>query len=285
MTVTCVLAACLFPGAGYDVVLAAAFGLPGLYLRPGTEVPAGPAFSKARKLLGEQVMKRLSELDAARSDADLGIAQLWKDLEITALDGTTMELFRNEVLTCEFGTSADGARPLLRITAHVRAVTRWWIAAAIGDDENQRAVPSRAFQIGRPLADRPPSLRSVWQRVAPTQFISLAARKERGDHGRRERGQNAKGRGENLAGAGLGGQQGVKVVPRLEPVVRRSTILGNGMNTVPQLGHALLPGDVRRHEDQGDQRSVYATESEKSQDGDVHGGIEREHGEPQGAYT
>jgi len=142
MTVTCVLAACLFPGAGYDVVLAAAFGLPGLHLKPGTEVPAGPAFSKARKLLGEHVMRRLSELDAARSDADLGIAQLWKDLEITALDGTTMELFRNEVLTCEFGTPADGARPLLRITAHVRAATRQWIAAAIGgylDGENPLA--------------------------------------------------------------------------------------------------------------------------------------------------
>src|SRR5713101_3116950 len=93
MTVICVLVACLFPGAGYDAVLATAFGLPGLHLKPGTEVPAGPAFSSARKLLGEQVMKRLFEIDAARSDAELGIAQLWKDLEITALDGTTMELF------------------------------------------------------------------------------------------------------------------------------------------------------------------------------------------------
>ena len=142
MTVTCVLVACLFPGAGYDTALAAAFGLPGLNLKPGTEVPAGPAFSKARALLGEQVMRRLFELDAARSDADLGIAQLWKDLEITALDGTTMELFRNEVLTCEFGTPADGARPLLRITAHVRTATRRWIAAAIGgyhDGENPLA--------------------------------------------------------------------------------------------------------------------------------------------------
>src|SRR6266852_3412571 len=127
-------------------------------------------------------------------------------------------------------------------------------------------------------ASRPP--RS--QNREPTR-VSLAARKERGDHGGSERGQKAEGRAENLAGAGLRGQQGVEVVPRLEPVVRRSTILGNGMKTVPQLGHAFLPGDVRRHEDQGDQRSVYATEGEKPQNGDVHGGIEREHGEPQGA--
>jgi len=35
MTVVCVLVACLFPGAGYDSVLATAFGLPGLKLKPG----------------------------------------------------------------------------------------------------------------------------------------------------------------------------------------------------------------------------------------------------------
>ena len=97
VTVICVLVACLFPGAGYDMALAAAFGLPGLSLKPGTAVPSGPAFSKARSLLGERVMKRLFELDAARSDAELGIAVLWKGLEVTALDGTTMELFRNGV--------------------------------------------------------------------------------------------------------------------------------------------------------------------------------------------
>jgi hypothetical protein len=56
MTVICVLVACLFPGAGYDSVLATAFGLPGLRSGPGAVVPAGSAFSQARKLLGEQVM-------------------------------------------------------------------------------------------------------------------------------------------------------------------------------------------------------------------------------------
>jgi len=142
MTVTCVLVACMFPGAGYDTALATAFGLPGLNLRPGTQVPSGPAFSKARTLLGEQAMRRLFELDAARGDAQLGIAALWKGLEVTALDGTTMELFRDAVLADVFGVPADGARPLLRIAAHVRTVTRRWIAAAIGgylDGENPLA--------------------------------------------------------------------------------------------------------------------------------------------------
>jgi len=142
MTVICVLAGCLFPGAGYDTVLAAAFGLPGLNLKPCTDVPTGPAFSKARTLLGEQVMKRLFELDAACGDAEPGIARLWKGLEVTALDGTTMELFRNDVLAAAFGVPADGARPLLRLAAHVRTATRRWIAAAIGgyhDGENPLA--------------------------------------------------------------------------------------------------------------------------------------------------
>src|SRR6266851_9303352 len=103
MTVICVLVACLFPGTGYDSVLATAFGLPGLRLPPGTEIPTGPAFSQARKLLGEQVMKKAFELDAAVADADLGIGLLWKGLEVTAIDGTTMELARNDVLDGEFG--------------------------------------------------------------------------------------------------------------------------------------------------------------------------------------
>ena len=48
MTVVCVLVACLFPGAGYDSVLATAFGLPGLNLKPGAGTPTGPALSQAR---------------------------------------------------------------------------------------------------------------------------------------------------------------------------------------------------------------------------------------------
>ena len=103
MTIVCVLVACLFPGAGDDTVLATAFGLPGLHLKPCTEVPAGSAFSQARKLLGELVMKRLFELDAAVADADLGIGLLWKELEVTAIDGTTME---SRATTCWPASSA-----------------------------------------------------------------------------------------------------------------------------------------------------------------------------------
>jgi hypothetical protein len=159
MTVICVLVACLFPGAGYDSVLATAFGLPGLRFTPGAGVPSGSAFSQARKLLGEQVMKRLFELDAAVADADLGIGLLWKGLEVTAIDGTTMELARGGVLEGEFGTPADGARPLLRVTAHVRTATFRWVGAAIGgyhDGENALADQLQgSFTLGiLNLADR-----------------------------------------------------------------------------------------------------------------------------------
>jgi hypothetical protein len=159
MTIVCVLVACLFPGAGYDTVLATAFGLPGLHLKPCTEVPAGSAFSQARKLLGELVMKRLFELDAAVADADLGIGLLWKELEVTAIDGTTMELAGNDVLAGEFGTPADGAKPLLRIAAHVRTATFRWISAAAGayhDGENSLADQlEESFRPGMlNLADR-----------------------------------------------------------------------------------------------------------------------------------
>jgi len=142
MTVICVLVACLFPGDGYDAVLAKAFGLPGLRSGPGTGTSARSAFSQARRLLGEQAMRRIFELDAAVSDASLGITALWKGLEVTAIDGTTMELFRNDALACEFGTPAEGARPLLRAVAHVRTASRRWIGAEIGsyhDGENDLA--------------------------------------------------------------------------------------------------------------------------------------------------
>jgi hypothetical protein len=131
MTVICVLVACLFPGEGYDGVLARAFGLPGLRFRPGG-VPAGSAFSQARRRLGDLAMRKVFELDAARGDAELGLEVLWKGLEVTALDGTTMELARNDVLAREFGSSREDGRPLLRIAAHVRTASRRWIGAEIG---------------------------------------------------------------------------------------------------------------------------------------------------------
>src|SRR5579875_158992 len=76
MTLVCVLVACLFPGEGYDRVLARAFGIPGLRFWPGP-VPTASALSQARERLGEHALRRLFEIDAETSDADLGLSALW----------------------------------------------------------------------------------------------------------------------------------------------------------------------------------------------------------------
>jgi hypothetical protein len=38
----------------------------------------------------KHVLRRAFGIDAARTDADLGITVLWKGLEVTAIGGTTM---------------------------------------------------------------------------------------------------------------------------------------------------------------------------------------------------
>jgi hypothetical protein len=158
MTLVCVLVGCLFPGEGYDRVLARAFGLPGLRFRPG-KVPTAAALSQARERLGEHALRRLFETGAETGDAELGLSALWHGLEVTAIDGTTMELDRNDVLACEFGSSSEAGRPLLRIVGHVRAASRRWIAAEAGtyhQGENELAGGIlRSFRSGMVnLADR-----------------------------------------------------------------------------------------------------------------------------------
>ena len=142
VTAMCVIVGALFPDQGYDQILARTFAMPGVPVIPGTVTPSGPALSKARVLLGEQVMRRIFEIDAARGDAELGISATWHGMETTAIDGTTIELFSEPELAEEFGVPAGGTKPKLRIASHVRTASRRWIAAAIGgylDGENTLA--------------------------------------------------------------------------------------------------------------------------------------------------
>ena len=106
VTAMCVITGVLFPDQGYDLVLARAFAMPGVPVKPGAVTPSGPALSKARVLLGEQVMRKIFELDAARSDVELGIGATWHGLETTGMDGTTIELFPDDGLTDAFGVPA-----------------------------------------------------------------------------------------------------------------------------------------------------------------------------------
>lgn len=132
VTAMCVIVGALFPDQGYDLILARTFAMPGLPVKPGTVTPSGPALSKARVLLGEQVMRRIFEIDAVRADAELGIGAAWHEMEVTAIDGTTIELFNDAELAGASGVPTGGTKPKLRLAAHVRTASRRWIAAAIG---------------------------------------------------------------------------------------------------------------------------------------------------------
>ena len=142
VTAMCVITGILFPDQGYDMILARTFGMPGVPVKPGTVTPSGPALSKARVLLGEQVMRRVFEIDAARTDAELGIGATWHGMQTTGLDGTTIALFSSDELAEAFGVPAGGTKPKIRIAAHARTGSRRWIAAAVGgyhDGENTLA--------------------------------------------------------------------------------------------------------------------------------------------------
>src|SRR5260370_28908126 len=72
VTALALVTGALFPALGYDAVLALVFGLPGLPARPGTPVPTGPAYSKARDRHGEAPARAMFAADAARTDIPAG---------------------------------------------------------------------------------------------------------------------------------------------------------------------------------------------------------------------
>jgi hypothetical protein len=159
VTALCLVTGALFPVLGYDSVLALVFGMPGVPVRPGTPVPTGPAYSRARERHGEAPARAMFESDAARTDIPAGQDGTAFGLEITQVDGTTLELFGDPALAEEFGVPAPGARPLLRLVGLLRSGTRRWKAAVIGrylDGENTLADGLQdAFGPGQlNLADR-----------------------------------------------------------------------------------------------------------------------------------
>jgi hypothetical protein len=142
VTALCLVTGALFPVLGYDAVLALVFGMPGVPVRPGTPVPTGPAYSRARERHGEAPARAMFEADAARGDIPAGPDGTAFGLELTQIDGTTLELFNDPLLAGEFGTPAPGAKPLLRLVGLLHSGTRRWRAAVIGgylDGENALA--------------------------------------------------------------------------------------------------------------------------------------------------
>jgi hypothetical protein len=132
VTALCVITGALFPDQGYDMILAKVLGMPGLPVKPGTVTPSGPALSRARALPGEQVMRKAFELDAARTDIPPEATATASGLELTVFDGTTAEAFSCPELAAESGVPEGGAKPGIRIAAHLQAGTRRWKDAAAG---------------------------------------------------------------------------------------------------------------------------------------------------------
>ena len=159
VTALCLVTGALFPVLGYDPVLALVFGMPGVPVRPGTPVPTGPAYSRARERHGEAPARAMFRHDAARDDIPAGPDGTAFGLEITQIDGTTLELFSDPLLAEEFGVPAAAAKPLLRLVGLLHSGTRRWKAAVIGrylDGENALADQLQdAFGPGQlNLADR-----------------------------------------------------------------------------------------------------------------------------------
>lgn len=108
------------------------FGLPGVPVRPGTPVPTGPAYSRARVRSGEDPARAMFFHDTARDDIPAGDDGFAFGMELTQVDGTTLELFRNGELLAEFCTSAPDGKSLLRLVGLLHSATRRWKAAAVG---------------------------------------------------------------------------------------------------------------------------------------------------------
>jgi len=80
--------------------------------------------------------------DAARTDIPAGQDGTAFGLELTQIDGTTLELFNDPRLAEEFGVPSPAAKPLLRLVGLLHSGTRRWKAAVIGryfDGENALA--------------------------------------------------------------------------------------------------------------------------------------------------
>jgi hypothetical protein len=130
-TVHVVLGLCLFSGEGYDSVLGRVMPLLGGAAMVGGAVPTGAALSRARMRVGEDPVRRLFEAGAAAGPAP-GTGSVAFGLELTAFDGTTVELPAEADLIEEFGCPTGGPRPLARIVTLVSCGDRRVRAAAMG---------------------------------------------------------------------------------------------------------------------------------------------------------
>ena len=138
-TALCLVTGALFPVLGYDSTLALVFSMPGLPVRPGTPVPTGPAYSKARARSGEAPARAVQRptRPAAAFPRSTAPRSAWRSPRSTV----TLELFR-VAAGGGIRRPLSGAKPLLRLVGLLHSGTRRWKAAVIGrylDGENALA--------------------------------------------------------------------------------------------------------------------------------------------------
>ena len=142
-TPLCVLAGCLFPGEGYDAVLRIALGMPGLDLKPGTEGAHWPGAVQGQGAVRRAGARRAFELDAARSDVDLGIGSAWHGTETTSLTARPRRYSTGDELADAFGVPAGGTNPR---SASSRTSAP---GPAAGSGWRRRRLPRRGVHPGR----------------------------------------------------------------------------------------------------------------------------------------
>ena len=138
----CVVTGALFPGQGYDMILAKAFAMPGLRRRPGTgdAVRAGLVDGAGAPGRAGHAPRLPARRGPGRRSPGAGGTAF--GLELVIFDGTTLDLFNCPELAAEFGVPEGGAHPKLRVVALLQAGTMRWKAAAVGgyhDGENALA--------------------------------------------------------------------------------------------------------------------------------------------------
>jgi hypothetical protein len=136
VTTKVVLGLALYSGQGYDSVLATVIPrLPAI--APATKVPTGSALSQARTRVSPDVFANLFYANATPSDPPVLAGRSAEGsrafgLELTAFDGTTMQLADTDSMRECFATPTGGQHPQARLVTLITCATRRVKAAAVG---------------------------------------------------------------------------------------------------------------------------------------------------------
>jgi hypothetical protein len=132
VTVLAVLGLCLFSGEGYDSVLAKVLPVVSGALGPGGSVPTASALSQARARLVGEPLKAMFTATAGAGDGGAVAGSMAFGLELTAFDGTVMDLAATAAIAELFAIPSGGRYPQARLVTLVSCGTRRVRAAAVG---------------------------------------------------------------------------------------------------------------------------------------------------------